>query len=194
MPRRFYAAAVAAALLAGVACKNTTAIAANLPVTTDTLVAYALSGTPASLPSGLAIAYRSAVRVSTSSPFDLAFDLDSAARVVVSPARAIVSPLLGNIPLVAIQTSAGTFESIVSAPTGYYRPDTAIVVSPHQAFVVLSTRPTGSQTCLYSPVPRIYSKVVIDSVEPRTARAIYLRVTTDPNCGYRSFEPGLPTN
>jgi hypothetical protein len=26
------------------------------------------------------------------------------------------------------------------------------------------------------------------------SRAIYLRQTMDPNCGYRSFEPGLPAS
>lgn len=196
MLRRLSAAAVSAAavtLLAASACKDTTAIVANLPVTTDTLVAYALSGTPASLPSGLAIAFRSTVRVNAGAAFDVAFDLDSAGRVVVSPARAIVSPLLGNVPLVGLQTSSVPFESITAAPSGYYRPDTAIVVRPGEAFVVLSTRATASQTCLYTPSPRIYAKVVIDSIQIANSRAIYLRETTDPNCGYKSFQPGLPT-
>lgn len=191
MLRRLSAAAVAAVFLA--ACKDTTAIAANLPVTADTLVAYALSGTPVSLPSGLAVTLRSTVRVDATASFDVAFDFDPQGRIVVSPARTIVSPLIGTVPLVGLQTSTSTFEAITVAPGGYYRPDTAIVVLPGQAFVVLATRATGSQTCLYSPSPHIYAKVVIDSVKPATTRAIYLRQTVDPNCGFKSLEVGLPT-
>ncbi len=191
MLRRLSAAAVAALFLA--ACKETTAIQANLPVTTDTLVAYALSGTPASLPSGLAVTLRSTVRVNASASFDVAFDFDPQGRIVVSPARTIVTPLTGSVPLVGLQLSTLSFDAITTAPNGYYRPDTAIVVVPGQAFIILATRPTASQTCLITPSPRIYAKVVIDSAKLTTTRAIYLRQTVDPNCGFKSFEPGLPT-
>ncbi len=192
MLRRLSAAAVAAAVsLAG--CKDNTAIYATLPVTTDTLVAYALSGTPASLPSGLAVSLRSTVRVDASASFDIAFDFDPQGRTVVSPARVVVSPLRGNVPSVGIQTSPLSFDAITVAPNGYYRPDTAIVVSPGQAFVVLAARSTASQACLLTPAPHIYAKVVIDSVKPTSTRAIYLRQTVDPNCGYKSFLPGLPS-
>ncbi|MGI8508530.1 MAG: hypothetical protein ACR2MQ_04320 [Gemmatimonadaceae bacterium] len=195
MLRRLSAAAVAAVLLAIsiAACSSTTAIIANLPVTADTLVAYALSGTPASLPSGLAVTLRSTVRVDATASFDVAFDFDPHGNIIISPARTIVSPLTGNVPLVGLQTSTASFDAITTAPGGYYRPDTAIVVKPGEAFIVLATRSTGSQTCLYSPSPHIYAKVVIDSVKPSTTRAIYLRQTVDPNCGYKSLEIGLPT-
>ncbi|MGI8549033.1 MAG: hypothetical protein ACR2M1_17205 [Gemmatimonadaceae bacterium] len=162
-------------------------------MTTDTLVAYALSGTPASLPSGLAVSLRSTVRVDASASFDIAFDFDPQGRTVVSPARVVVSPLRGNVPSVGIQTSPLSFDAITVAPNGYYRPDTALVVSPGQAFVVLAARSTASQACLLTPSPHIYAKIVIDSVKPATTRAIYLRQTVDPNCGYKSFLPGLPS-
>ncbi len=191
MLRRLSAAAAAAIFLA--ACKDNTGIQANLPVTTDTLVAYALTGTPASLPSGLAVTYRSTVRVDATGSFDVAFDLDSQGHIIVSPARAIVNQLSGTVPLVGIQTSTLSFDAITSAPGGYYRPDTAVVVSPGQAFVLLVTRATPSQTCQITPSPHVYAKVVIDSVQAATTRAIYLRTTVDPNCGYKSFAPGFPT-
>lgn len=193
MLRRLSAAAVAALSIA--ACKDTTAIQANLPVTADTLVAYALTGTPASLPSGLAVTLRSTVRVSAAGNFDVAFDFDSLGRIIVSPVRTIVSPLAGiSIPLVALQLPSTSFDAITVAPSGYYRPDTAVVVTPGQPFVILTTRSTASQTCLYTPSPRVYAKVVIDSIQPTTTRAIYLRQTVDPNCGFKSLQPGLPSN
>ena len=193
---RYPAAAVAA--LAGLAfatgCKDTNLLLASLPVATDTLVAYALTGTSASLPSGLAVTLRSTVRVDGTASFDVGFDIDSAGRIIVSPVRVLVNQLSGA-PSVGIQTMFNTpFDSIKSAPGGYYRPDTAIVVLPGQPFVLLVSRTTASDVCVYDPSPTIYAKVVIDSALTNTTRAIYMRVTTDPNCGYRSFLPGLPTS
>jgi hypothetical protein len=195
MHRRLSAAAVAAlaALSFSVGCKDTNILRADLPVTTDTLVAYALTGTPASFPSGLSVTLRSTVRVDATGSFDVGFDISPKDSIVVSPVRVLVSQLVPTVPAVGIQIPAAgtTFESITRAPGGYYRPDTAVVVKPGQPFVLLTSRSTPSQTCLYDPTPRIYAKVVVDSIQPAT-RAVFMRVTTDLNCGYRSFEPGLP--
>lgn len=195
MHSRYSAAAVAA--LAGLAlatgCKDISVLQASLPVATDTLVAYGLTGTPPSLPSALSVIFRSTVRVDGSGAFDVAFDFDSLGRVIVSPVRLLVNQLSGA-PAVGIQTLFTTpFDNINSAPGGYYRPDTAIVVQPGQPFVLLTNRTTGSDACVYDPSPTIYAKVVIDSVQPTTTRAIYLRMVSDPNCGYKSFAPGLPS-
>lgn len=196
MHLRYPAAAVAA--IAGLAfatgCKDTNILQASLPVAADTLVAYAMTGTAPSLPSGLAVTFRSTVRVDGTASFDVAFDLDSLGRVIVSPVRVLVNQLSGA-PSVGIKTLFTTpFDDIKSAPGGYYRPDTAVVVSPGQPFVILTNRTTASSACVYDPSPRIYAKVVIDSVKPTTTRAIYMRVVADPNCGYKSFAAGLPSN
>jgi hypothetical protein len=196
MHLRYPAAAVAA--IAGLAlvtgCKDTNILTASLPVATDTLVAYALTGTSASLPSALAVTLRSTVRVDGTGSFDIGFDFDSAGRLIVSPVRVLVNQLSGA-PQVGIHTMFDTpFDSIKSAPGGYYKPDTAIVVTPGHPFVLLVNRTTAANICVYDPTPRIYAKVVIDSTTPNTTRAIYMRVTTDPNCGYKSLVPGLPTS
>ena len=98
MHLRYPAAAVAAivglALVTG--CKDTNILQADLPVVTDTLVAYALSGTSASLPSALSVTFRSTVRVDGTGSFDVGFDFDSAGRVVVSPVRVLVNQLSGS--------------------------------------------------------------------------------------------------
>ncbi len=196
MHSRYPAAAVAAlvGLALAIGCKDTSILQASLPVASDTLVAYAMTGTPPSLPSGLSVIYRSSVRVDGSAAFDIAFDFDSLGRVIVSPVRVLVNQLSGA-PAVGIQTQfTTTFDNIKSAPGGYYRPDTAIVVTPGQPFVLLTNRATASNACVYDPRPTIYAKVVIDSVKPATTRAIYFRVTSDPNCGYKSFAAGLPSN
>ncbi|MEO7102897.1 MAG: hypothetical protein ABI311_05775 [Gemmatimonadaceae bacterium] len=196
MHSRYPAAAVAA--LAGLAlatgCKDTNILQASLPVLTDTLMVYAMTGTPPSLPSGISVIYRSSVRVDGSAAFDVAFDFDSLGRIVVSPVRVLVNQLSGA-PAVGIKTAFTTpFDAITSAPGGYYRPDTAIVVTPGQPFVLLTNRATASNACVYDPSPTIYAKIVVDSATPATTRAIYLRMVSDPNCGYKSFAAGLPSN
>lgn len=196
MHLRYPAAVVAAfvGLAFATGCKDTNLLLADQPIATDTLVAYALTGTSASLPSGLAVTLRSTVRVDGTGSFDVGFDIDNAGNIIVSPVRVLVNQLSGA-PSVGIQTMFSTpFDSIKSAPGGYYRPDTAIVVRPGQPFVLLVNRTTASDVCVYDPSPTIYSKVVIDSALTNTTRAIYMRVTTDPNCGYKSFLPGLPTS
>ena len=191
-PTAAVAAIVGLALVTG--CKDTNILTASLPVAEDTLVAYALTGTSANLPSALAVTARSTVRVDGSAAFDIGFDFDSTGQLIVSPVRVLVNQLSGA-PSVGIQTMFNTpFDSIKSAPGGYYRPDTALVVTPGHPFVLLVNRTTASNVCIYDPSPRIYAKVVIDSTKPNTTRAIYMRVVTDPNCGYRSFIPGLPTS
>ncbi len=196
MHKRFSAAAATVLAIAGLslsACKDTNVIQPDEPVTTDTLVAYALTGTPASYPSGLAVTLRSTVRVDGTGSFDVGFDLDAHNNIIVSPVRVLVSSLSGA-PQVGIQLDTLVpFDSIKSAPGGYYRPDTAVVVRTGQPFVLLTSRTTASEACLYNPVPQIYAKVVVDSVQLST-RALYLRVTTDPDCGYRSLVPGLPSS
>jgi hypothetical protein len=195
---RYPAAAVAAlaSLALATGCKDTTnLIPASLPVATDTLVAFALTGTSASLPSALAVTRRSTVRVDGTGSFDVGFDFDPQGRVVVSPVRVLVNQLSPGAVSVGIQTAFTTpFDDIKTAPGGYYRPDTAIVVSPGQAFLLLVNRATAADVCIVDPTPHVFAKVVIDSVKPATTRAIYMRVTTDPNCGFRSLVPGLPSN
>lgn len=187
----------AAATLAAVpvlgGCRDRLAIRPDQLVRTDTLVAYALTGTPATAPSALSLVYGTTVRVDGSAAFDVGFDFDSTGAVIVSPVRLLVNAI-ARAPQVGLRQVPGPFESIKEAPTGYYRPDTALVVRPGEPFIALATRATGSVTCYYSTSPRLYAKVVIDSVFPATTRAIYLRTTIDPNCGYRSFaENTFPT-
>jgi len=187
MPRRILAAVAVPLVLA--ACNATSPIRPDLLITTSSLTAYALSGTSATLPSGLAVTYGTTVRVDGSASFDVAFDFDSTGAIRVSPVRVLVSPLTGA-PQVGLLQVSTPFDSLKVAPNAYYRPDTAIVVHPGQTFVILTTRSTASTPCYYVSVPHIYAKVVVDSAFPNTTRAIYLRSTVDPNCGYRSFADG----
>jgi hypothetical protein len=47
--------------------------------------------------------------------------------------------------------------------------------------------------CQFQQSRIVYSKLQIQAVDPVTRR-IAFRITYDPNCGFRSFLPGVPTS
>ncbi len=190
MLRRLPLAALAAATLA--ACGDNNTLRASVLVAPDTLVAYALSGTSPVYPSGLNTVARTVVRVDGSASFDIAFDIRNADSVMVYPVKVLVAPLTGA-PTVGLQTVSGTFESLTRAPGGYYRPDTAMTVAVGETFAILATRNGGTAVCFALATPQVYAKVVVDSVNQGT-HTIHFRQVVDPNCGYRSFVTGLPSN
>ena len=193
MLRRFAFLALATAALA--ACRDTTAITATSSVAPDTLVAYAMTGTSATLPSALNMVARTTVRIDGTGNFDFGFDIDNTAAdttIDILPVRQLVNVVGGSRSVGFLQTAV-PFDSITRAPNGTYRPDTAFTVRPHQAFVVLTNRSAATDICYYFATPRVYGKVVIDSVN-FTTRAIYLRQVVNPNCGFRSFLTGIPAN
>jgi len=188
--------ALAVTTLGVAACKDSTAITASLAVITDTLVAYAFSGTEPNLPTALASVNGTTVPADGSTAYDVVFDIDSTdpsgQHVHIIPARLIVNPVAGSHS-VGILTSTEVFDSIKVAPNVYYRPDTTTTVSVGQPFVLQMHRSSGATICLYLTDPRVYAKVIIDSVN-LVNRSIHFRQTVDPNCGYRSLVDGLPTH
>lgn len=192
MFRRLFVVALATTVLA--ACHDTNPITADLAVVPDTLVAYAMTGTSPAFPSAFSTVARTVVRVDGSAGFDVAFDFDNAGNLVVMPVRLVVNSVTGA-PAVGIRLLPGaSYDTISRAPSGYYRPDTAVTVTPGEPFILLANRNGGSTVCYTLATPQIYAKVVVDSVKPLTTRAIYFRTAVDLNCGYRSLLPGLPTH
>jgi hypothetical protein len=86
---------------------------------------------------------------------------------------------------------AGTFNEVTLAPTGVYG-DTAVVASAGDIVVVQSARNGSGDVCQFDISPYIYTKVLVDSIAVDT-RTVVLQTVLDPNCGFRSFETGIPT-
>ena len=106
--------------------------------------------------------------------------------------KLVVFPLTG-VNEVGLQKVAGTFESVQRAPTGTYEIDDPLTVSVGEVVVIEARRNRQSDLCTFAISPNIYSKLVVDSVSTGT-NAIWFRVVANPNCGFRSFAPGLPKN
>jgi len=188
-PRKFALAIVASALVV-TACGNPQGIIAQLPTVQDAYTVFALSGTPAASPSGINTYIRSAVRVDGNANFDVAFDLDATGNVLVYPVQRVVSSISSS-RRVGLQKVAGTFATVTIAPAGAYL-DSTVVATKGDIIVLQSQRNGTGDACQFDISPYIYSKLSIDSVVAST-RSIFVQSVLDPNCGFRSFESGIPT-
>ena len=172
------------------ACDDPFALEASLETVRDTLTVYAMTGTSPAYPSALDARTGFVVRIEPNIAFDVAFDLNPDGSVRVIPAR-LISPTkidFGQTTLthgVALQVPAGGFESITIAPSNGYKADSLVTVDAGETVVAR----VESSACFLSPV--IYAKFVVDSVNAVT-RQIFLRTVRNPNCGFRSFQPGVP--
>lgn len=172
------------------ACGDPLGIQATAPVFTTDLGLFALSKAPPSYPTAVDTPFGRAVPVNVSATFDFAFDLDAAGNILVHPARRVVTSPAG-VNRVALQKVPGTFESVASAPRTGFVKDSSIVVAIGEVVVVEAERLRQGDFCTFALSPNLYSKFVVDAVDP-VAGTITLRLTVDPNCGFRSFTEGIP--
>ena len=188
-PRKLALALVACASIL-TACDDPNLLEAQLPTVTDIYDVFALSGTPAAYPSGINTYIRSTVRVDGNANFDVAFDLDAQGSVLVYPVQKVVSSLTST-RRVGLRKVAGSFESVDLAPSGTYA-DSVLVAAPGEVIVVQSVRNGVNDACQFNISPFIYTKLTVDSVAT-SSRTIRVSTVLDPNCGFRSFESGIPS-
>jgi hypothetical protein len=184
------AATFAAATM--LACRDPNAPRADLPNYADTLALYAVNGAPRGAPSAIAILAgglfgNAAVPIDASFNFDVAVDLDEQGRPRVYPVRAVASPIT-NRHQVGLRLDDRAFDAIAEAPEDGYVLDSARTVDVGKVVLIQS----AACTSIFGGV--IYAKMIVDSVRTAT-RQLFVRLTADPNCGFRSFAlPGPPTD
>jgi len=188
-PRKFALAIFASASILS-ACDDPQLLRAQLPTVLDVYTVFALTGTPAAYPSGINTYIRSAVRVDGNATFDVAFDIDAQGRALVHPVQKVVSTVTSG-RRVGLRRVSGNFDDITIAPTGTYA-DSTIVASKGDIIIVQSIRNSSGDVCQFDISPYIYAKLKIDSIAVDT-RTLVVRSLLDPNCGFRSFESGIPT-
>ncbi len=161
----------------------------RVEVVSASVVAAALTGTARNSPAALLLRTTPASIDPESVPgadFAIALDINAAGRIVVYPAQLVVRLAPRRV---GVRTVDQGYDALTRAPRGTYTADSAITVGVGQAFAV--QLPGAGSECLNTGTPYFFSKVVVDSVQ-LGERLIFLRATTDPNCGFRSFAPGLP--
>lgn len=183
---------MAAAVAGATGCDDPFALKATQETETDTLVVYSMSGTSPAFPAGFSVGTGAIARVQTDMAFDVAFDLTTGNQVRVIPARLISATKVsfGSIQptqQVGVLTPGGAFDAITEAPSTGFKLDSVAVVGVNEPVLVQ----VASDVCAYSLASLVYAKLVVDSVNSGT-RQIHFRTVRNPNCGFRSFKPGVP--
>ena len=162
---------------------------ATLGVATDTITLWAVTGTDIGLPSAYDLVYGITARTDRTADFDFVFDF------VYDRAAGDTVPALLPRGAVGLSADGGLlkvstpFDSLYSAPGGDYDPNKIVPVDTTTTVVARSR----SQYCNYGITAGLYAKIQPLSIS-RTFRKMIFRMTIDPNCGYRSFRPGVPGN
>lgn len=162
---------------------------ATLAVREDTVTLWAVTGTSLSLPSAWDLVLGFAARTDRTASFDMVFDFiyDSLAHDTV-PAL-LPRGWLGLSADGGLQRMSVAFDSLRAAPSGGYDSYKPV---PLDTTTVVAAR-SRSQTCNFGIYSGIFAKAIPLAIS-RTDRKLILRMVTDPNCGYHSFQPGVPGN
>ncbi len=152
-------------------------------------IVFALNGGPPATPAGIDFLTAAAARVDANFYFNVALDIDSAGNIVIYPARRVANGLSSAIS-VGLQPVPGSFADYLQARKSGYTFDSTLVVPVGQ---VVAVNVLDATTCtVYSLGSSYFAKFVVDSID-LAHRAMYTEVVSDPNCGYVSLGPGIPT-
>jgi hypothetical protein len=154
------------------------------------MTVYAMNGTAQRLPAGIEIRSLAVKSIDPSWAFDLAFDLDASNAIVVHTVRDVSTELV-NLPRIGLQKSTLSFNELIDAPTSGFVYDSLLTIPIGQLVVVDKVDPTCNRLGGAFLGFNIRAKFVVDSINA-SRRAIYLKVLSNPNCGFKSLEPGEP--
>ena len=178
----------ATAVIGAAACDDPFAPRATTSVRTDSFVVYAISQTPVNVPAAFNVIFFTTLRLEPTYGFDLAFDIDDAGKVVLIPVRLIGGAVTSG-RRVGLQRIDVPYDEMTRAPTAGYQYDSTLTLDVGEgALIELQT-----DVCQFQTSQLVYAKLQIKAVDPAT-RTIVFRITYDPNCGFRSFLPGVPTD
>ena len=170
------------------ACDDPFAPRATSQVRTDSFIVYSVSQTPINAPAAFNIVFFTTLRLEPTYGFDLVFDIDESGKVVLIPVK-LVGGAVTSDRQVGLQRITGSYEEMTRAPTAGYEYDSTLTLDVGEgALIELRT-----DVCQFQTSQLVYAKLQIKAVDP-ASRTIVFRITYDPNCGFRSFLPGVPTN
>jgi hypothetical protein len=173
------------------ACGDPTGLAANFPNRELGMIVFPLNGSAQTLPAGILIRAPELARVDLRWAFDIAFDFAPGGGITVYTVRSLGSTVVPSLPRIGLQTDTTTYENLKRAPTTGFAYDSVMTVPFGRTVVIdkldASCAQFGGSILGYN----IRAKMVIDSANA-TSRAIYVRMLSNPNCGFRSLLVGTP--
>jgi hypothetical protein len=186
--RRIALMAVATTSIGVAACDDPFAPRATTSVRTDSFIVYAVTQTPVNLPAAFNLVFFTPLRLEPTYGFDLVFDIDESGKVVLIPVTLVGGAITAG-RRVGLQRITGPYDEVTRAPSTGYKYDPTLVLDVDDAALV----EVQTDVCQFQSSQLIYAKLQIKAIDPAT-RTIVFRITYDPNCGFRSFLPGVPTN
>lgn len=181
---------VALPLLAALGCSSDPYAPKALSfVREDTLRVLALNGTPPEAESAVHLLYGQSTVPDFTEAFDFALDINADGHVSLVPrSKVVVCSSACQLGIKIIPTDSVAFDKLYDAPKSGYTYDsvTTIPVGATVAFVTKELGCDASNIQTYD----VYAKMIVDSVHIAD-RAIFARVVTDPNCGFRGLVPGI---
>jgi hypothetical protein len=189
-PRLLLAVSLVAAAAAS-ACEDTTGLRAQFNNREVQLAVFPVNGTSQTLPAGILIRAPELARVDSRWAFDIAFDMDDAGNVTVYTVRAMGSEVLPGLSRVGLQTDTNPYAAIARAPGGGFTYDSLVTLPVGRTLLIDKLDGTCAQFGGGFLGYNIKAKMVIDSVN-LSSRAIFVKMLSNPNCGFRSLQTGLP--
>lgn len=169
--------------LGALACSDSQLPEAIYESRVDTVSLYALDGTPVNTRSGYNLVSRAAVRTDITGSFDFAFNIDTAGRALLLPAAALNMGTEAGFQ----GTTGTTFTELRLAPAGEYSGGGFPIIPGD----VVAARSRFVSCPALGNLP-YYAKIGVIAVDPNQRRVTF-EILTNINCGYRSLEPGRPT-
>ena len=187
MPRQILSSVALAALLCSACGDATDAVAGRDTVTYKSSV-FAVNGSSIGSPTAINTSTATTVRAEIGYDFDIAFDIDGTGKAVVMTQRFVGAPFGTTGRPVSLQLMPGSFDAVLEAPANGWVADSMVTIGVGDVVAVRA----NVSACAIDFSPFMYTKLVVDSLNAAT-RNLWLTLVTDPNCGFRSLEPGRPT-
>lgn len=190
--RQLLALAAVGALATAGACTDNSSLqpSATAEVSAATPVVAALTGTGPNSRSAIVLRGTPTAVIPEGAPggnFHVVLDINAQGQPVVYPASLVSSVADRRAAIRRVETS---YDSLTRAPTSGYSSDSALTVAVGEV-VGVQLADAQRECSQFVARPYFYSKLVVDSVR-LADRLLFVRATTNPNCGFRSFAPGVP--
>jgi hypothetical protein len=174
------------------ACDDSTGLRASFNNRELPFTVFPVNGTAQTLPAGILIRAPELARVDSRWAFDIAFDMDATGKVTVHSVRALASEVLASVARIGLQIdSSRTYAEITRAPGGGFAYDTSLTLPIGKTLLIDKLDPTCAQFGGGFLGYNIKAKMIIDSIN-LASRSIFVHMLSNPNCGFRSLQTGLP--
>ena len=173
------------------ACGDTTGLRATFNNREVPFEVFPVNGTAETVPAGILIRAPELARVDSRFAFDIAFDMDASGNVTIYTTRALASEVLPSISRIGLQITNDAYVDVKRAPAGGFAYDSSVTLPVGKTLLIDKLDGACAQFGGSFLGYNIKAKMVIDSIR-LSSRSIFVKMLSNPNCGFRSLETGLP--